>query len=191
MATGGSSGDPHSSAFLAGNPYLGLRLHQSGKAFSTQIGLRFPLIGNLSTSSETGVEAAALSDADREESFFYKTVTVRAGVEIHPVTSGSLLAGLRLGTSVFLPTEGGSAEAFLDYGGRIGLENGWVLAAVALTGRWFVTSSNGSLGDRTQHQLTGTVDLRRGPVRPGVLLRIPLDQSSLDAVLGIRLTLVP
>jgi len=193
IATGGLKADPAGSQFVVGNPYLGLRLHQSGKAFSTQLGLRFPLMGDLSTRSEDAVRAAAVSDLDREEAFFSKTLTARAGIELHPATSGSLLTGLRFGTSVFIPTQenGGDIEAFLDYGGRLGFDNASVLAAIALTGRWLVTSSAGSLADRTEHQLTGSLDLRRGPVRPGVLVRIPLDDSALDAVLGFRLTLVP
>lgn len=190
IATGGLKDDPSGSAFVVGNPYLGLRLHQSGKPFSTQIGLRFPIMADLSTRSEAAVRAAASSDADREEAFFSKTVTARAGIELHPATSGSLLVGLRIGSSVFLPTEGGSAEAFLDYGGRIGLDTASLLVAVALTGRWFVTS-DGSLAERTEHQLTGSLDVRRGRIRPGAMVRIPLDSSLLDFVLGFRLTLVP
>jgi hypothetical protein len=189
MAAGGLEGT--GSTFTIGNPYLGLRLHQPGKRFSTQLGVRFPLMADLSLKSVAAVEAAAASDADRLESFFSKTVTARAGVELHPAPAGTLLAGIRVGTSVFIPTDGGSVEAFLDYGGRIGIDNNTLMAALALTGRWLVTSDNGSLADRTMHQITGSVDLRRGPVRPGVLFRIPLDESDLDWVFGIRMTLVP
>lgn len=189
LALGGLEGT--SSTFTVGNPYLGLRLHQPGKRFSTQLGVRFPLMTDLSLKSVVAVSAAAASDPDREESFFSKTVTARGGIELHPSPSATLLTGFRVGTSVFIPTEGGSVEAFLDYGGRIGIDNNSLLAALALTGRWLVTSDDGGLADRTQHQITGSVDLRRGPVRPGVLFRIPLDQSDVDWVLGIRMTLVP
>ena len=190
----GFSSEPATSSnstVTVGNPYLGLRLHQSGKRFSTQIGIRFPTMGDLSVKSAVAVAAAAASDADREESFFSKTITARAGVELHPAPERVLLTGIRVGTSVFIPSDGGSVEAFLDYGGRIGIDNSSLLAALALTGRWFVTSDNGSLAERTEHQITGSVDLRRGPVRPGVLFRIPLDESDLDWVFGIRMTVVP
>jgi hypothetical protein len=189
MAAGGLEGT--SSTFTVGNPYLGIRLHQPGKRFSTQFGVRFPTMADLSLKSVVAVTAAAVSDADREEAFFSKTVTARAGVELHPAPAGTLLTGIRLGTSVFIPTDGGSVEAFLDYGGRIGIDNSSVMAALALTGRWFVTSDDGSLADRTMHQITGSVDLRRGPLRPGVVVRIPLDETDLDWVLGIRMTVVP
>ncbi len=191
VAAGGLEGT--SSTYTFGNPYLGLRLHQPGKRFSTQLGVRFPLMADLSLRSAAAVGAAAASDVDREESFFSKTLTARGGIELHPATAGALLTGIRLGTSVFIPTQegGGNIEAFLDYGARIGIDNATLLAALALTGRWFVTSDNGGLAERTEHQITGSLDLRRGPVRPGVLFRIPLDQSDLDWVLGLRLTWVP
>lgn len=198
LAFGGLAGNPESSARVAGNPYLGLRIQRPGSPISTQIGVRFPVIANLTTTSEFGIEAAAASDADRVEAFFYKRLTGRIGVEIRPSLPGTFLLGVRVGGSVFVPTEqpaadgdGGDTEFFLDYGGRIGAETASVLTAVALTGRLFVTSGGGSLADRTKHQLTGSLDWRRGVLRPGLLALVPLDDSDVDWVLGLRLTVVP
>lgn len=192
MAVGGESGAPGGVAFLVGNPYLGLRFQPSGKTIGGQLGIRLPARGSLSSNSdEIAVAAAAASDPDRLEAFFEDVVTARGAVEVRPDVSGNFLAGVKFGVSVLIPTEGGDTEAFLDYGGRIGLQSSAVRAAFALTGRLFATSDGGSFADRTEHQVTVTLDLIRGHFRPGALVRVPLDESSVNAVVGVLLTLVP
>jgi hypothetical protein len=190
LAAGGERGGP--SASLIGNPYLGLRFQKSGRTVGAQLGVRLPVHGELSSSEgEFAVAAAAVSDPDRLEAFFEHTVTARFAVEVRPATSGNFLAGVKVGASAFFPTEAGDTEVFLDYGGRIGLQSAAVRAALALTGRLFATADGGSLADRTFHHVTATVDLVGGRIRPGALLRVPLDESSVNAVLGVQLTVVP
>ena len=68
-------------------------------------------------------------------------------------------------------------ELFADYGVQGGYEGAAVRATVGITGRLLATEIGPSFADRTEHMITGMVELRRGQVRPSVLIRVPLDQS--------------
>lgn len=188
---------PSQSSVRLGNPYLGLRIHQSGRPLSGYLGLRLPLAGDpTSTAGNLAMLVGALSDPDRLEAFLPKVFSVRAGVELRSVSLGGMLIGAKLGPSLLVATEGGGgddAELFADYGVQGGYEGTAVRATVGITGRFIATESGGSLGERTEHVITGIVELRRGPVRPGLLIRVPLDKSvreTVGATVGFGLAIV-
>ncbi|HEV8149946.1 MAG TPA: hypothetical protein VGP61_07145 [Gemmatimonadales bacterium] len=191
LAIGGQSGGP--SAVLVGNPYFGLRSQQSSKALTVQLGVRLPVRNEVSSSEdETAIGAAVLSDADRMEAFFEKVLTARFALEWRAAGAGNFLGGAKLGASVFFPSDGGGdAEAFFDYGGRIGVQGSSTRVTLALTGRLFATAGGGSFAQLTEQQVSATLELVRGPIRPGALLRVPLDESNASAIIGVRVVLVP
>lgn len=57
-----------------------------------------------------------------------------------------------------------------------GYEGAAVRATVGLTGRLNATADRASFADRSEHVVTGMVELRRGQVRPSVMIRMPLDK---------------
>ena len=68
-----------------------------------------------------------------------------------------------------------------------------IRATIGVTGRLLATESDLSLAERTFHMATGTLELRRGRIRPSLLFRMPLDQSmreSISATVGFGLAIV-
>ena len=49
--------------------------------------------------------------------------------------------------------------------------------ALGLTGRWHATADGGSFVDNSMHRAGVSADVRVGGVRPGVSLRVPLDED--------------
>jgi hypothetical protein len=193
----GAGGFGTGSSLRIGDPYLGVRIHREGQLLSGQFGVRIPLVGE--PADAAGAQAlgvGALADPDRFEAFAPNVLTARAAAEVRHVEKGGFLVGAKLGGSLFVNTKGGegdNAEVFADYGARVGYQNPNLLAAVAVTGRLWVTQSGLSFSDRTEHVITGSLQLERGRVRPGILVRVPLDQSvreSLHATVGVGLTVV-
>ncbi|MFN0180363.1 MAG: hypothetical protein ACKVZ0_16305 [Gemmatimonadales bacterium] len=187
---------PSQSSIRFGNPYLGVQFHQSDRPWSGRIGVRLPLASEPSTAAGLGaLGVGVLADPDRLEAYLPNVMTVRTDAEVRSVTVGGFLIGAKFGSSLLIPTKGesGDPELFGDYGVRGGYESPSVRATVGLTGRLLATESGLSFSDRTFHAITGAVDLRRGAVRPSVMIRIPLDSAARDAagaILGIGLTVV-
>jgi hypothetical protein len=171
---------PSESSLRLGNPYVGLRIHRAGRPLAGYFGVRLPLASDpTSFAGNLAMDVGALSDFDRFEAFLPKVFTVRTGVELRSVSPGGMLIGAKIGPSLLVSTEGGGddAELFADYGVQGGYEGAAVRATVGITGRLLATEEGGSFAERTEHVVTGTVELRRGPVRPSVLIRMPLDKS--------------
>lgn len=167
-----------------GNPYLGIVRYRDERPISWRVGLRVPVASSVTTLGDLAAPAIGiLSDPDRFEAFLPDVLTLRGAFEWRQVKPGGLLLGAVLGPSVLIATEDGGddAEVLGDYGIRIGYRDEGVQAAASFTGR-LVFTEDGSLAERTDHRLNGTIELRRGTLRPEFLLRIPLDSSVRDAV---------
>lgn len=167
------------SSVKLGNPYVGMLVHREGRPLSGYLGLRLPLASSPSSSAGAlALIAGGLADPDRFEAFVAKVFTVRGGVEMRSLSPAGLLLGAKLGPSLLVSTEGGDeSELFADYGVRIGYQDAKVRTTVAITGRYQVTGDGASFSDRTEHVITGVVELRRGRVRPSALIRVPLDHE--------------
>lgn len=183
------------SSLRLGNPYVGVRIHRAGRPLAGYFGVRLPLAGDPSTSvASTAMEVGAMSDPDRLEAFLSKVLTARAGAELRSVSPRGMLIGAKFGSSLLVPTRGDGyeAELFADYGVQGGYEGAGVRATVGITGRLLATESDLSFSERTEHVVTGMVELRRGRVRPSVLIRVPMDPSvreTLRATVGFGLAI--
>jgi hypothetical protein len=182
------------SAFRVGNPYIGLVSHRGERPFAFRAGVRLPLAEASDLDDIAALGIGAISDIDRLEAFAPDLVTVRGGIEWIKVQPGGLLLGAAFGPTLLVDDGFGHAELLGDYGFRIGYRNEALQAHGALTGRINVTSDDvGGLSERTQHQASGVLAMRRGSVRPEFLLRFPLDDDSRDIVgviVGVGLRLV-
>lgn len=187
---------PSESSIRFGNPYVGVQLHQSDRPWSGHFGLRLPLASDPSTTAGRGALGVGItSDLDRFEAYIPNLMTARADAEVRSVTAGGFLIGAKLGSSLMIATKEGAGdpELFGDYGVRGGYEGRSVRATVGLTGRLLVTESDMSFNERTFHAITGAVELRRGAIRPSVMIRVPLDselRETAGAILGLGLTMV-
>lgn len=188
---------PSQSSLRLGNPYLGLRIHQSGRPLSGYLGLRLPLASDpTTTAGNLAMVVGVLSDFNRFEAFLPKVLTVRTGIELRSVSPEGMLIGTKIGPSLLVSTEDGGgddAELFADYGVQGGYEGAAVRATVGFTGRLLATESGLSFAERTEHVIAGSVELLRGRVRPSVLIRMPLDKAvreETSVTLGFGLAIV-
>lgn len=197
VRAGFTLGEIKESSLRIGNPYLGARIHRADRPVSAYLGVRLPLAGDPQTlAGGLANQVGTLTDPDQLEAFLPNVFTVRAGAELRSVSQSGLLIGAKLGPSLMVPSKessGDDPELFADYGVQGGYEGSTIRAAVGVTGRLLATESGLSLAERTFHMATGTLELRRGRIRPNVLLRIPLDQSmreSINATVGFGLAIV-
>lgn len=195
VRAGFTIGEIKESSLRIGNPYLGARIHRADGPVSAYLGVRLPLAADPETlAGGLTNELGTLTDPDQLEAFLPNVFTARAGAELRSVFPSGLLIGAKLGPSVLVPSEGGAdPELFADYGVQGGYEGAAIRATIGVTGRLLATESGLSFAERTFHMATGTLELRRGRVRPNVLLRIPLDQSmreSINATVGFGLAIV-
>jgi hypothetical protein len=177
-----------------GNPYIGLVSHQGERPFAFRLGVRLPLSGGADDLEDlTALAVGGATDLDRIEAFAPELITLRGGVEWLRVQPGGLLLGAALGPSLLVDDGFDDAELLGDYGFRLGYRGEAFQTYAALTGRINLTSDDAEgLPERTQHQLTGAIAMRRGRLRPEAMVRFPLDEGIRDLVgvivgAGVRL----
>lgn len=195
VRAGFTNGEIKESSLRIGNPYLGARIHSADGLASGYLGVRLPLASEPQTpAGGLAYQVGFLSDPDQWEAFLPNVFTARAGLELGSVFPSGLLIGAKLGPSVMVPSEGGGdPELFADYGVQGGYEGAAIRATIGVTGRLLATESDLTLTERTFHMATGTLELRRGRIRPSLLFRVPLDQSmreSISATVGFGLAIV-
>jgi hypothetical protein len=182
------------SASRLGNPYIGLVSHRGERPFLFRLGLRLPLSGEVDFEDLPALAVGGASDIDRLEAFAPEVITLRGGVEWLKVQPGGLLLGAAIGPSLLVDDGFDDAELLGDYGFRLGYRSEGFQTYAALTGRINLTSDDADgLSERTQHQLTGAIAMRRGRLRPEALVRFPLDEGIRDLVgviVGVGLRLV-
>lgn len=205
---GGTAGKQN--AFRMGNPYVGIRIGDDAKLVSATLGSRIAVSQNPDDAiAQQAVSAAVLANFDDYEAFAANILTFRGALEFHRVSASHFLLGVRGAGSMQVNTSGDptrDSEMSFDYGARMGYEGGGAVAYVALTGRYLITAPRApvicpptgacdarSFDARTDHHLSGTVELRPGHVRPRVTLRIPLDKARREdgagAILGVGVSI--
>jgi hypothetical protein len=179
-----------------GNPYIGMEYAPRPTGPRVELGVRAPL-----TSDDKLLPflMGYYTDIERQEAFVPDQVTVRLGLHYrHAATPDSRIAwDLRLVPSVWIPTEDTfleESEGFLGYGGLVRYEGDDVRIGGGLTGRWLMTSDGADFSEASLHQLELAADFLHGPVRPGVQVKLPLDEgltNTLDSVFGLSVTFLP
>ncbi|MEO6462134.1 MAG: hypothetical protein ABIP29_03580, partial [Candidatus Eisenbacteria bacterium] len=187
------SSSPFFDSTTRGNPYLGIESHPgtaTGGWF--ELGVRAPLASD----SEIATLSGLATDVDRWEAFIPDALVLRAaGHWRADPRNGRIGADFRAAPALWFPTgESGDIELFTTYGAQILFHDETARAGFGLGGRWLLTEGN-DIGVSTTHQFEAAVDFLRGPVRPGMTLRIPLEDDGffsrpVDAVVGVTLNLV-
>lgn len=162
-----------------GNPYLGIEYARGEDGALVEFGARMPLTSDKSDSPWVN---GYLTDVEREEAFVPDALPVRLGAHYRHAAPrvGGVSYDLRLVPSVWIKTSDrflNETETFLGYGGIVRYEGEVVRAGAGLTGRWNLSSDGQDFGRSTVHQAEFAVDVLRGPVRPGVQLKVPLDHD--------------
>jgi hypothetical protein len=157
-----------------GNPYLGVQFGTlpAAHGFVGEIGVRPKMV------KEKNFEATligGLTDFDRADAFSDATSLAAVGNFYSRVQQAN--TRLRLGvTHEFVGTDYGDDETLLDYGALGSVDVDWLRLGAAITGRYILTES-GSFGDRSIHHIAGSASLMFGQMRPGILVRVPLDKD--------------
>ena len=175
---------------MVGNPYIGLEIRSRSSSNFVELGIRPPI------ASESKVLAAAVgiaTDSDRLEAFVPNLISLSGKINQYNKGDSGGISWFRAGPTIWIPTEGGDSEIFIDYAGLYGFEGIRLVISLGVTGRFLVTADEGNFGERSFHQLGGTASLRFGNLLPGVHYRIPLDEDSkriIDHVFGFNLNIL-
>lgn len=172
-----------------GNPYIGLETR--GETSFIEFGLRPPLMSD----DDFIAASAAIADFDRLEAFDPDFFTIAAKVNYRKKSASDLVTRLRLGPTFLIYTNdtGDDLELLLDYSAQVGYEGGQVHVIGGLTGRFLASSDDGNIGERTVHQLGVAANLALNNVRPGIHLRLPIDDdlnNIIDLVFGLHLAVL-
>ncbi len=176
-----------------GHPYLGVEARLTGgespHVFSGRIGFRPPLG---SDEKPGAAEIGMVTDYLRLEAFYPDHWSATTGFGYSHTMEAGFKYSANIDAVYWTPSEGDmDSELFLDYNLTFLqiLERFRFGGGVA--GRWVATSEDGDFGDESIHQVgfTGTYDF--GSFRPGLQLRLPLDEpisELLDYMYGFTLT---
>jgi hypothetical protein len=172
-----------------GNLYVGLSSGSTDSGTVVETGIHLPIAGSTADALPLGM----LGDYDRYEMYLPDVLALGVRVDHKSPMSDGLFTRLRFGPTVLFPTgNGGDTDVDLGYGFATGFENATTNVSIGVTGRWRLTGSSGSFGEKSVHQATLLGSQRLGPVRVGAQLRIPVDDqldNYLERVLGLSVTL--
>jgi hypothetical protein len=184
-----------SSAGSIGNPYVGFDYQPKPSGLVLEGGLRLPL---QSDEEFLPILVGLAADVDRWEAFWPEVVPVRIGIHYHHAPSGTnapIAWDLRVAPTVWIPTEDQDTEFFIGYGGTVRYQGADARIGAGLTGRWLATNDDADFGESSSHQIDLAADFLHGSVRPGLQMKVPLDDglflSSVDYSWGLTLTVLP
>lgn len=171
------------SSSVIGNPFLGLD-YVASKQLLLELGFRAPL----TTANENSFAdlIGFLADPQRAEAFLEDVVPVSGAVTYEQSLPAGLGLRARGGATTLFYTgaeEEQGTETLVDYGLFGSYTAGIARLGAGVSGRWAATADEGSFSEKSLHQVGFTADALVRGVRPGVSLRIPVD-NNYDEVLG-------
>jgi hypothetical protein len=192
FANGGFDFDGESeSESTIGNPYLGLEISGQNSPVFAELGIRAPLAKEENFGTLIGV----LTDfVDRAEAFTPDMVSITAMANYRYKNPSGFVTRLRGGPAFWVNTDKqefeDDTELFLLYSMQAGYESEQVSIGGGFTGRWLLTEKDLTFGEQTFHQLAFAASAGLGNLRPGIQIRLPLDddfKEVVDFVFGVNL----
>lgn len=175
------------SSTALGNPLVGLAV-LTDRA-DLVFGGRLPLAPDGEEASLYGV----MTDQYRLEAFVPDLATVQVSARLRNTVSDVTRVTLDLGGVLLVPTDEGEVDFVADYGVVATYVAERVRLGGGVNGRALLTSGADDIGAMTEHQVAVFADFGSGRVRPGLSLRLPLDDNTRDFVdmtLGLTLQLL-
>lgn len=167
---------PESSS-LVGNPYLGLEWAASPR-LTTGFGLRVP-VGEIDDLTDLAPMLVGMAgEMERLEAFVPQTLGLYATADYRAPLANGLSLRFR-GGPAFLGGDGGPDDLLLGYTGQLWYGRDRLNLGGGLAGRANLTTDDADT-DRTVHQVVLAGDYGLGRLRPGLQLRVPLDQAVRD-----------
>jgi hypothetical protein len=175
------------SSSTVGNPYIGLGATR-GRAH-VDVGVRIPLAKD----DESAAFLGAIADQNRLEAFLPDYGSLRTAITWAAFGAQQTLVQFTVGPTILVPfdseDEAAETELFFDYATRAAGDRGAVQLMAAIEGRAVVTEE-GDAGERTEHQAVVAASYAFGNVRPGLIVRIPLDKDAREftsSTIGVTL----
>lgn len=176
-------------AVAPGNPYLGVEIDLPGSGIHLELGGRVSIVDSVDSATSIGFLA---DPVDRPEAFLPGVASATGRVHGRWIDAHGLGVLVHGGVTGWLPVDGGESELHATYGARLARVGPAWTALAGLTGRANLSADGRDLGERTLHQFGAAASLSVGPLRPGLELRVPLDENlreAMDWVLGVTLQL--
>ena len=181
---GNVSGD-FNSASGVGGIYLGAEMPWTPTSrTSVEFGVRLP------NATDQSLFPLSFTDLDRIEAFQDLT-TFRAVIHHRPKAPG-LNVGFH-GGLLHSRGEDDFSRTHLAYGLDAVSTGPSLNAGAGVIGRFVLSGSGGSFGERSVHFLHGWADFGSGDLRPGITAQLPVDKEFRDvmrATIGVRLQMV-
>lgn len=140
--------------------------------------MRIPVVS--ASTLERGFASAVgiLADFQDFEAYAEDLLTIRAtaGYRTRAANHYGLRVAMRPTLMKPIGSSSGDAELLVDYGIQGGYDNDKASYGLSLTGRGIVTEP-GSIGERTVHDLAVGGSMTFGRVRPGIQVRVPLEND--------------
>jgi hypothetical protein len=175
-----------------GNPYVGVEYAMPAFGLQLTGGARLPL-AKLEIDNLVGQALGILSTVDRMEAFMAETATLQASARVTREVAPRFFVSGRLGANMALytDTEEGedSSDLFTVYGAQGWYQTGALRVGGGFLGRLLVTGEEGtSFSDNSLHEAGLWLDYAVGPARPGIFIRMPLDDDMseiMDFTIGL------
>lgn len=176
-------------ASSVGNPFVGIELRGHDPSIFMELGIRLPVADDVDV---LPAAIGSLIDLNRFGAYGVNVLPLQLVANYHYApTASNVSVRVRGGSETFLPVAQDAGGAMiLTYGVQGWYRGAQVEGGGGLTGRWAVGQEDG-FGESSLHQATITVRGIFGRVRPGVLVRIPVDDPLNDvftATVGVTVT---
>lgn len=153
-----------------GNVFLGLEVRFTGIPVFGEFGFR------PSTRNEVTGFGSYYGDFERAEAYLKELTTFHFAVNFISSEDRGLAYRVRVGPTIWSPKTGKSTT-FIDYGAKVGYDNGAVSVFAGLTGRW---NTEATSGKSALNHVGFDVGYRIDRFRPAFFFRLPLDKEISD-----------
>ncbi len=165
-----------------GNPYIGIELRGNRSPIFGEFGVRLPFAPS-DENQNALIVGAATEFFERMDAFVPEIVPFNACINYYSINESAFAVRLRGGFSGWIAMgDRDDNEWFLLYSVQGGYQTEQINLMAGLMGRWWLNKEDSDLSDKTFHQLVIEADFGLGSVRPGVLIKVPLDDSWRDLV---------
>jgi hypothetical protein len=175
-----------------GNPYFGLEFHLRRTPLFLEFGVRAPLAADIDEENGEATLNGIFTDfVDRSEAFATDFIPITGFVNYILSSRTGFSLRLRGGPSFWIASgDNEESETFILYSAQVFYETELLRFGGGFSGRYSASMEGGDFSDRSMHQLTFGLDIILGTFRPGLYIRIPLDdeyKELISSVFGISL----
>lgn len=174
-----------------GNPFVGVEVPLGTEQVSFRLGGRLPVAPENNTATIVGL----YDRVERLGSWLTRSVPVQG---IFSYQNWNRVTGLVIrfaaGPELWIPTEDGvDSDVVALYNAQFGYATEQFTLMGGFGGLLVLSEEDANLGERSLHQATVSISLLTGNVRPGIHLRLPLDEDMTDTVdygIGLNVAVV-